>query len=290
MSGVRAAAVMELRQRTGVGMMECKRALVECGGDLEHAIDHLRQQGSLLAAGKAGRVAAEGAVLGRIAEDRTYGVLAEINSETDFVARDENFLNFAQAALDAAFMRRETEVDALLEGVLEAQRIDLVQKLGENISVRRIVLLEMPGASVFSYVHNNHRIAALAALRGGDEALGRDLAMQVAAAAPRAVRPQDMPQEEVERERKVLTAQAAGSGKSAAIAEKMTEGRLQKFLAEHSLIEQPFIRDPQLRTGQLLQDAKAEVLAFIRFEVGDGIERKDTDFAAEVASQLGNEH
>ncbi len=287
MSAVNASTVMELRRRTDVGMMECKQALVECDGDLEQAIDHLRKKGELKAEGKAGRTATEGAVLGRVEEGGAFGVLAEINSETDFVSRDKHFSDFAEAVLEAACKSRETDVGTLMQGVLEEQRRELVQKLGENISVRRVQPLEGgEDGRVFGYVHNNRRMAALVAIRGGDLNLGRDLAMHVTASAPRVVRSEDMPEEDVARERDVLTAQAAASGKPAEIAEKMAEGRLQKFLAEHSLVEQPFVRDPKLSVGKLLQEAGAEVLGLARFALGEGIAREQKDFVAEVAAEL----
>lgn len=285
MSGVSASAVMELRRRTGIGMMECKQALVACDGDLEQAIGHLRKKGALKAQGKAGRVAAEGAVLGRVEDGGAFGVLVEVNSETDFVARDENFLRFAQAVLDAACKNRQANIDALVQGALEEQRQALVQKLGENIAVRRAALLEGGEGRVYCYVHNNRRMAALLTIRGGDDNLGRDLAMHVTAAAPKVVHPQDMPEEEVAREREILAAQAAASGKPAEIAEKMAAGRLQKFIAEHSLTQQPFVRDPKLSAGQLLQNAGAEALALVRFALGEGIVHEEKDFAAEAAVQ-----
>ena len=285
MSAISASLVKELRERTGLGMMECKKALVEANGDIEKAIDDLRKSSGLKAAKKAGRTAAEGVVAIKVADDNSYGVLVEINSETDFVARDDNFLSFVSSVVEKAFTDRQTDAAALANDVEEVRQA-LVQKIGENISVRRVILQEAP--VVGSYVHNNNRIGVLVSLAGGNAELAKDIAMHVAAVNPQVVNPEDMPEELLAKEREIFSVQARESGKPEEIIEKMIEGRINKFLAESSLVAQPFVKDPDVKVGKLLKDAGAEVLSFTRFEVGEGIEREEVDFAAEVAAQVGS--
>lgn len=282
MAAISAALVKELRERTGLGMMECKRALKNSGGDIEKAIEEMRKSGQAKAAKKAGRTAAEGIVMTKVADDATFGVVVEVNSETDFAARDEGFVGFAQKITDAAFERKVTDVAALMEGELETVRLALVQKIGENISVRRIVMVE--GGVVGSYVHGNSRIAVLVSQEGGDIALARDVAMHVAAVSPQVVNIEDMPAELVEKEKDIFKAQAEQSGKPAEIIEKMIVGRINKFLAESSLVEQPFVKDSDMKVGALAKKAGATISSFVRFEVGEGIEKAEVDFAAEVAA------
>ena len=240
MAAISAALVKELRERTGLGMMECKKALVEAQGDIEVAIEELRKSGQAKAAKKAGRTAAEGVVAVKVADDASFGVLVEVNSETDFVARDDNFLGYVGKVVDAAFTRKEADVAALMAGELEEDRLALVQKIGENISVRRIAIVE--GGVIGSYVHSNNRIAVLTKLEGGDAELAREIAMHVAAVSPQVVNKEDMPAELVEKEKEIFAAQAEQSGKPANIIEKMIEGRISKFLAESSLVEQPLLK------------------------------------------------
>ena len=285
MSAISASLVKELRERTGLGMMECKKALVEANGDIEKAIDDLRKSSGLKAAKKAGRTAAEGVVAIKVADDNSYGVLVEINSETDFVARDANFLSFVSSVVEKAFTDRQTDAAALANDVEEVRQA-LVQKIGENISVRRVILQEAP--VVGSYVHNNNRIGVLVSIAGGNAELAKDIAMHVAAVNPQVVNPEDMPEELLAKEREIFSVQARESGKPEEIIEKMIEGRINKFLAESSLVAQPFVKDPDVKVGKLLKDAGAEVLSFTRFEVGEGIEREEVDFAAEVAAQVGS--
>ena len=280
------ALVKELRERTGLGMMECKKALVAAGNDVEKAIEELRKSSGMKAAGKAGRIAADGVVATRVAEDGSYGLMVEVNSETDFVARDEGFLGFVASVTDAAFAARQTDVVALMAGELEAAREALVQKVGENIGVRRLADVAADSGVVGSYVHGNNRIAVLVRLQGGDSELAKDVAMHIAALNPQVVAPQDMPAEIVAREKAIFTAQAQESGKPADIIEKMIGGRIKKFLCENSLVEQPFVKDSEQTVGKLVSAAGAEVVSFIRYEVGEGIEKEETDFAAEVAAQL----
>lgn len=281
-----AVLVKELRERTGLGVLECKKALASADGDVEKAIEELRKSSGMKAAKKAGRTAADGVVATRIAEDGSYGIVAEINSETDFVARDENFLGFVKKVVDAAFEGRQTDVEALMAGELEAAREALVQKIGENIGVRRIRLITADAGVVGAYVHGNNRIAVLVELKNGDQDLAKDVAMHVAAVNPQVVSPDDMPAEMIEKEREIYTVQAQDSGKPAEIVEKMIGGRIKKFLAENSLLEQAFVKDPDITVGKLVAAAGAQVLSFVRFEVGEGIAREQVDFAAEVAAQL----
>ena len=281
-----AKLVKELRERTGLGLLECKKALAAADGDVDKAIEELRKSSGMKAAKKAGRTAADGVVVTRIAEDGSYGILAEVNSETDFVARDENFLAFVGNVADAAFAGKQTDVAALMEGELEAAREALVQKIGENIGVRRIELVTADAGVVGAYVHGNNRIAVLVELKGGDQDLAKDVAMHVAAVNPQVVSPADMPEEVVAKEKEIYTAQAAESGKPPEIIEKMIGGRVKKFLAENSLLEQAFVKDPDVSVGKLVSAAGAEVTSFIRFEVGEGIEIEKVDFADEVAAQL----
>ncbi len=286
MAEITAALVKELRERTGLGMMDCKKALMAANGDMDQAIEDLRKEGGLKAAKKAGRTAAEGLVLVKVASDNSKGVMLEVNSETDFAAREENFATFARQVLDASFEKEEADVEKLMDGELEAARLALVQKIGENITVRRIAVAAEEGHVVGSYVHSNDKIAVLVTLKGGDEALAKDIAMHVAAVNPMVVKAEDVPAEVLSKESEIYTAQAAESGKPADIVEKMVSGRLKKFIAEVTLTEQPFVKDPDVKISKLLADANAEIVSFTRFEVGEGIEKQTVDFAAEVAEQL----
>jgi len=281
-----AALVKELRERTGLGLLECKKALAAAGGDVDLAIEELRKSSGMKAAKKAGRTAADGVVRTRISEDGSYGVVVEINSETDFVARDENFLAFVNKVVDAAFNGKQTDVAALMAGELESDREALVQKIGENIGVRRIELVNAAAGVVGAYVHGNSRIAVLVELKGGDQDLAKDVAMHVAAVNPQVVSPDDMPEDVLVKEKEIFTAQAQDSGKPPEIIEKMIGGRIKKFLAENSLVEQAFVKDPDQTVGKLVAAAGAEVASFVRFEVGEGIEVEKVDFAEEVAAQL----
>jgi elongation factor Ts len=281
-----AALVKELRERTGLGLLECKKALATVGGDVELAIEELRKSSGMKAAKKAGRTAADGVVATRVADDCSFGVLVEVNSETDFAARDENFLVFVNKVLDTAFNARQSDVAALMSGELEAAREALVQKIGENVGVRRIEVVDADSGLVGSYVHSNNRIAVLVKLKGGDQDLAKDVAMHVAAVNPQVVSAADMPEELVAKEKEIFMAQAQDSGKPADIIEKMVGGRIKKFLAENSLTEQAFVKDSEVTVGKLVASAGAEVISFVRFEVGEGIEVEKVDFAQEVAAQL----
>ncbi|MFK7159708.1 translation elongation factor Ts [Marinospirillum sp. MEB164] len=282
MAAISASQVKELRERTGLAMMECKKALQEADGDIELAIENLRKSSGLKAAKKAGRIAAEGAIATRVAADGSYGVMIEINSETDFVARDDNFLNFVSQVADKLLETRETDIATLTAGELESAREALVQKIGENITVRRAVVVE--GEVIGEYVHGG-RIGVLTQLKGGTQEAAKDVAMHAAAVNPRVCKPEDMPQEVLDKEKEIILAQPDMAGKPAEIAEKMVGGRIKKFLAENSLTEQAFIKNPEQTVAAYVKAAGGELLSFVRFEVGEGIEKEEVDFAAEVAAQ-----
>lgn len=281
---ITAGLVKELRERTGLGMMECKKALVDAGGDIELAIDNMRKSGQAKAAKKAGRTAAEGTVVVAVESNGKTGILAEVNCETDFVGRDASFLEFAQSIAHAALATGETDGAKLLaanDGKLEAARLALIQKIGENIQVRRIARIE--GDVIGAYIHGG-KIGVLTSLGGGNAELGKDLAMHIAASNPLVVNPADVAPEVIAKEKEIYAAKAAESGKPANIVEKMVEGSLRKFLAEVSLVEQAFVKDPDTKVADLVKKHGAVVRSFIRFEVGEGIEKEEVDFAAEVAA------
>lgn len=282
MTQVTASLVKELRDRTGLGMMECKKALTEAGADIDKAIEDLRKSSGMKAAKKAGRTAADGVVTFKA--ENGYGLLLEVNSETDFVARDEGFQGFVSSVMDAAYTSKETNIETLMAGDLEAAREALVQKIGENISPRRAQSIEAP--VVGGYVHSNNRIAVVVGLSAGSEELAKDVAMHVAAVNPAVVNSDDMPADVVAAEKEIYAAQARESGKPEEIIEKMIAGRVAKFLKESSLVDQPFVKDPDTTVGKLVKAAGAEVISFVRYEVGEGIEVEEVDFAAEVAAQV----
>ncbi len=279
-----AVLVKELRERTGLGMMECKKALADAGGDVELAIENLRKLSGLKAAKKEGRTAADGVVAVKVAPDNSYGVIVEVNSETDFVARDAGFLAFVNKVLEQAFASKQTDVAAVMSGELEAAREVLVQKIGEKISVRRISLVQ--GGVVGGYLHLNNRIAVLVQLEGGSEEVAKDVAMHVAAVNPTVVSSEQMPAEVVEKEKEIIRAQPDMAGKPAEIVEKMIVGRINKFLKEASLVDQPFVKNAEQTVAQYAKAAGATVKSFVRLEVGEGIEKEVVDFAAEVAAQV----
>ena len=285
---ITASMVKELRERTGAGMMECKKALVEADGDLDAAAEALRKAGAAKADKKAGRVAADGRIV--IKQDGGKAAVVEVNSETDFVAKDENFVAFAEAIADAVLASGVTDAEALgsqslADGrTIEAARTELVQKVGENISVRRAAVVENAGP-IGAYTHGA-RIGAIVALEGGDEDLARDIAMHVAAINPVCVDEAGVPAETLETEKRIFTEQAEASGKPAEIIEKMVTGRVAKFLKEITLVGQPFVKDPDVTVGKLLGGANASVTSFVRYEVGEGIEKKADNFVEEVMSQV----
>ncbi|MFK4751094.1 translation elongation factor Ts [Oceanobacter antarcticus] len=282
MANVSAALVKELRERTGLGMMECKKALTANDGDIDKAIEDLRKNSGLKAAKKADRTAAEGKL--RIQVQDGVAFVVEVNSETDFAAGDSNFNAFADLVVAKLADTRETDVAKLMAGDLEEARMALVQKIGENITVRRPVVIE--AGVVGAYLHSNGKVGCVVALNGGTEDVAKDIAMHVTASNPRVVRGEDMPAEVLEKEKEIIKAQPDMAGKPDAIVEKMMVGRINKFLKENSLLDQPFVKNPDQTVGQLAKEAGAEVVSFIRMEVGEGIEVEKVDFAAEVAAQL----
>jgi len=280
---ISASQVKELRERTGLGMMECKKALEATSGDIEAAITNLRKNSGLKAAKKAGRTAADGLVA--VHTDGGKGVMIEVNCETDFVARDENFAAFTHKLLEAAVANPQAGVAELMQGELAQAREELVQRIGENIALRRVT--RITSADVVSYVHTNNKIGVLVGLAKADSALGRDLAMHIAASNPQALRPEDVPADLVNKEKELFSAQAAESGKPAEIIEKMINGRINKFLAEVSLVKQPFVKDPDTTIEALLKKQGNDITTFARYEVGEGVEKEEVDFAEEVRKQAG---
>jgi elongation factor Ts len=286
---VTAQQVKALRERTGAGMMECKRALVEADGDLDRAVEQMRKAGLAKADKKAGRIAAEGVIALRVAAGGRSAALVEVNCETDFVANGERFRGFADEVAGVALTRRPAALEALLAADLEGASVDerrraLVAALGENIHVRRFGLLESRG-TLGHYLHGT-RIGALVAIEGGDDGLGRDLAMQVAAGRPAWIAAEHVPPAVLDKEREILRARALAEGKPPEIVEKMVEGRLRKVLADITLLGQPFVKDDNVLVGKLVGQRGATVTGFLRFEVGEGIEKQEEDFVAEVMKQV----
>ena len=273
--------IKEVRSRTGVGFGDCKKALEDAGDDIDKAIEIIRTQSAVKAAKKADRTAAEGLLAMHVSENGDSGAMVEVNSETDFAARNERFIDFANDAVKWVVKHGDSEMEGL-----EESREQLVQIIGENVSVRRAVRFVSQGGEVGSYLHANDKLGALVEIRGGDAVLGKEIAMHVTAMNPMVLAADQMPEQVLRTERGIYEAQALESGKPESIVQKMVDGRVQKFLAESSLLDQPFVRDPDTKVGDLLEQAGAQCLRFIRFEVGEGVEKKDEDFAAEVAAQL----
>ncbi|WP_022947196.1 translation elongation factor Ts [Methylohalobius crimeensis] len=292
MTKITAALVKELRERTGSGMMECKKALVETGGDIEAAIEQMRKSGLAKADKKSDRTAAEGQIAIERSDDGKRAVIVEVNSETDFVAKNEDFQGFVGKVAKQALASGAQTVEALLAAPIEAggpsieeARRELVAKLGENINIRRLMRFETETGKVSHYLHGN-RIGVVVEVEDGSDELGKDLAMHVAASKPHCVSEEDVSADALEKERAIFTAQAEDSGKPANIIEKMVEGRLRKFLQEITLLGQPFVKDPDQSVGELLRQEGAKVVRFVRFEVGEGIEKAEADFAEEVMAQV----
>ncbi len=288
---ISAAMVKELRERTGSGMMECKKALTEAGGDLEAAIELMRKAGLAKADKKSGRTAAEGCLCVKVSDDYKTGAIIEINSETDFVAKSDDFTGFAGAigacAVNAGVMSLDDlNACTMADGTsVDETRRALVFKLGENIHVRRFERFDTTDGRVVSYLHGS-RIGVLVELNGGDQTLGKDVAMHIAASKPVCVDASGVSADLIEKERAIFMAQAETSGKPANIIEKMVEGRIQKFLGEITLTGQPFVKDPDQTVGKLLESRGASVVRFVRFEVGEGIEKVESNFAEEVMAQV----
>ena len=283
MTNISASQVKELREKTGLGLMDCKKALEEANGDLELAIEELRKTSGVKASKKSGRSAADG-LIGILSKNSNIFMI-EVNCETDFVARDQSFIEFTSNTLNDYSERPDSSLEELLQNGVEENREKLVQKLGENIVVRRID--KTSGTSVAgSYLHSNKKIGCLVSLEGGDMSLANDIAMHAAATDPMAISPSDIPSETVEKEREIFRAQSEDTGKPPEIVEKMIEGKVSKFLSEVSLTEQDFVKDPNQKISKLLDDNNATILSFTRFEVGEGIEIEKVDFASEVMSQI----
>lgn len=284
MAEITAALVKELRERTGQGMMDCKKALTAAGGDIEKAIDDMRAAGAIKAAKKAGNIAAEGAIAIKIADDNQRALIIEVNSQTDFLALQDDFKGFVNDSIEKAFADKLTDAAPLIAAQEEARQA-LVSKVGENVNIRRLASVE--AEVVGSYLHG-HRIGVLVALKGGSVELAKDIAMHVAASNPQFLDPSQVSAEVVAKEKEIFLAlnEDKIKGKPAEIVEKMVAGRISKFLAEASLVEQPFVKDPEVKIGDLAKKAGAEIVSFTRFEVGEGIDKGEVDFAAEVAAQL----
>lgn len=283
---ITAEQVRELREQTGAGLMDCKRALTEVKGDLQAAMELLRIKGQASAGKKAARVAAEGIVTIAMSSDAKTAAIVDTNCETDFVARDASFVQFANQVADTALANKQADIEALLahnDGALEAARAALVAKIGENIQVRRAASISTEGI-LGSYVHGG-RIGVVVELKGGTVDLAKDLAMHIAASNPQVVRAEDVSAESIAKEREIVTAQALESGKPKEIVEKMVDGRIKKYVDEISLMGQPFVKDPNMTVATLCKQANATVVRFVRFEVGEGIEKKVENFAEEVMAQ-----
>jgi len=292
---ITASLVKELRERTGSGMMECKKALVETNGDIEAAIEMMRKSGQAKAAKKAGRTAADGVIAICFSEDGDGAAMVEINCETDCVARDANFTSFGRGVAERALVSDINSVEALLnaplhdgeETTVNTAREALISKIGENMNVRRFERFQASSGKLVSYSHGV-RIGVVVEIEGGDDVLAKDIAMHIAATNPLCVSVDDVPAETLEKERSIFKAQALESGKPENIIEKMVEGRVRKFLAEITLLGQAFVKDPDLTVGKLLDNANARVVTFRRFEVGEGIEKKQENFADEVMAQISS--
>ncbi len=290
---ITAALVKELRERTGSAMMECKRALQETNGDIEAAIEEMRKSGLAKAGKKGDRTAAEGRIVIRTNDEGNKAVIIEINCETDFVTKGDDFQNFANQVGDRALESGVTDLDSLLalpmtagsDESIDAARQELIAKIGENINIRRITTVETNGGVIGNYLHGE-RIGVIVDLNGGNSTLAKDVAMHVAATNPQAISEEQVSTDTLNAEKEVFVAQAQESGKPAEIIEKMVEGRLRKFLAEITLVGQAFVKDPDVTVGKLLKGASADVISFTRYEVGEGIEKKVENFADEVMAQV----
>ena len=290
---ITAAMVKELRERTGAGMMECKKALTESGGDMDAAIELMRKSGQAKADKKASRVAAEGTVVISISDDAKSGVILEVNCETDFVGKDENFLNFSNEVASTALTQNLESVDELINATLasgetvESTRLALVSKIGENIQIRRFTKVSSDKGALGNYMHGS-RIGVMVEMENGNDELCKDIAMHVAASKPACVDENGVSEEVLQKEKEIFIAKAESSGKPAEIIEKMVAGQIKKFLGEITLMGQPFVKDPDKSVAKLLKENSASVISFHRYEVGEGIEKKTENFAEEVMAQVKN--
>lgn len=288
---ITASMVKDLRTQTGAGMMDCKKALVEAEGDIAKAVDILREKGLSQAAKKASRVAAEGAVGSAVSEDGKTGTILEVNCETDFVGTNEDFRNLAASIADQILAVNPADVEALLDSEIDGKKVrdlvtEAVAKIGENISVRRFVRYESAEGKVYSYIHGGGKIGVLVEMIGADDELGKDIAMQVAAANPSYLDRTQVSRAEIDHEKEVLAVEARNEGKPEKIIEKMVIGRINKYYKEVCLVDQEFIKDGDLTISKLLKSKNASVVRFARYQLGEGIEKKQDDLAAEVAKQL----
>ena len=284
MSNISASQVKELREKTGLGLMDCKKALQEANGDLDLAVEELRKTSGLKASKKSSRSAADGLIGIKSADGKSF--MVEINCETDFVARDDSFNLFMKEVLEIVSTNGDKSLEELLKLGIEEKREKLVQKLGENIVVRRVTASEDNADSSGVYLHSKNKIGTIISLKGGTEEVAKDIAMHAAATDPMAISPSDIPKEVIEKEREIYRAQSEESGKSEDIIEKMIDGKIRKFLSEVTLTEQDFVKDPGLKINDILKDNDANIIGFTRFEVGEGIEVEKVDFASEVMSQI----
>ena len=285
MTQIAASQVKELRDKTGLGMMDCKRALQESNGDIEEAITNLRKSSALKAEKKASRTAVEGVILTDLDKSENNALMIEVNCETDFVAKDENFISFCNSVL--SYSKELVEEENSLENLqsqMEESRQALIQKIGENIKIRKLEKLK--GEKVEIYLHSNKKIGVSISVEGEDRELAKDLAMHIAASSPLVVNPEDLDEEILKKEREIISSQVEGENKPPEIQEKMIEGRINKYLSEVSLVKQPFVKDPNQTIESLLNEKKSKVISFIRLEVGEGIEVEEKDFATEVMSQI----
>lgn len=288
---ITASMVKELRTTTGAGMMDCKKALVEAGGDVAKAVDILREKGLSQAAKKASRIAAEGAVVSYIADNGKVGAVVEVNCETDFVGKNENFQELARSIAKHVVETNPADVEALLASKMNDKTVkeivtEAVANMGENISIRRFVRYESKEGEVFSYIHGAGKIGVLVEMKGTDAELGKDISMQVAATNPSYMDRSEVSDEELEHEKNVLREQARNEGKPDAIIEKMVLGRVNKYYKEVCLVDQPFIKDGDISISKLLKSKGAEIIRFTRFQLGEGIEKKQDNLAEEVAKQI----
>ena len=291
---ISANMVKDLREKTGAGMMDCKKALTETDGDMEKAIEYLREKGITKAAKKSSRIAAEGLVLAYVSEDNKVGAAIEVNSETDFVAKNEEFRTFVQALAKQVAINNPADVEALLneEYIEEAGKkvsevlTDKVAKIGENMNIRRFTRFETTDGLVESYIHGNGKIAVLVNMKNADNELAKDICMQVAAARPEFLDEASVPAERLAKEMEILKAQAINEGKPEAIAEKVVQGRIGKFYSEICLVDQEFVKNPDMKISDLLKSKNAEIVEFARIEKGEGLEKKEENFAEEVMKQM----
>ena len=291
---ITASQVKELREKTGAGMMDCKKVLTEANGDMEKAAELLREKGIAKAAKKSDRIAAEGLVLGYVSEDKKVGAVVEVNSETDFVAQNAEFRNFVEEIAKQVALKNPNNVEDLLEQdsiensgkKVSEVLIEKVSKIGEKLSIRRFTRFETTDGLIEKYIHGNGKIAVLVNTKNADDELAKDICMQIAAAKPEFLNREAVPQDRLDKEMEILKAQAMNEGKPEAIAEKIVQGRINKFYSEICLVEQPFVKDPDTKIQDLLKSKNAEIVEFARIETGEGIEKKEENFAEEVMKQI----